>query len=211
MAYGLRRGRFKNAYEFVNLGALKMSTLYNIRIVQCMGKIFCVEIQRYTLKYYTKYLIHTMKDVWFVNWWKFKSPLAYKLSIYWAGSNTGHLIWIELTRSVNFHTNLDYSVSKGPFELCSVSSGFVLLSFSRSTTKLSICQTYSSNTALACRETPILDEAVIGLVRHFQDRLGWSQKLRPGSWAARLNCHVHSYRSHGSQVADNWSIACGVY
>ena len=43
------------------------------RFFQCMGKIFCVEFQRYPLKFQTKYLAHTLKDVDFIHRWKFKS------------------------------------------------------------------------------------------------------------------------------------------
>ena len=43
------------------LRALKFSALYKNHIFQCMGKIFCVEFQRYPLKFYTKYLTHTLK------------------------------------------------------------------------------------------------------------------------------------------------------
>ena len=57
------RGHFKNAYEFVNLGALKFTTLYQNHIFQCMGKIFWVEFQRYPLKFHTKYRTHTLKNV----------------------------------------------------------------------------------------------------------------------------------------------------
>ena len=56
-------GHFKNAYELVNLRACKFSSLHTNRIFQCMGKIFCVEFQRYPLKFHTKYLTHTLKDV----------------------------------------------------------------------------------------------------------------------------------------------------
>ena len=56
-------GRFKNAYELLNLRALKIPMLYKNRIFQCMGKIFCVEFQRVPLKFHTKYLTHTLKDV----------------------------------------------------------------------------------------------------------------------------------------------------
>ena len=37
--------RLKNAYEFLNLRALKISMLNKNRIFQCMDKIFCVEFQ----------------------------------------------------------------------------------------------------------------------------------------------------------------------
>ena len=55
-------GRFNNAYELLNLRALKISMLYKSHIFQCMGKIFCVEFQRVPLKFHTKYLTHTLKD-----------------------------------------------------------------------------------------------------------------------------------------------------
>ena len=37
-----------------------------------MGKVFWVEFQRYPLKFHTKYLTHTLKDVQFIHKWKFK-------------------------------------------------------------------------------------------------------------------------------------------
>ena len=66
-------GRFKNTYALLNLRALKISHLYKNCIFQCMGMIFCVEFERYPLKFHTKYLTHTLKDVDFIHWWKFKS------------------------------------------------------------------------------------------------------------------------------------------
>ena len=66
-------GRFKNTYELLNLRALKISKLHKNHIFQCMGKIFCVEFQRVPLKFHTKYLTHTLKDVDFIHIWKFKS------------------------------------------------------------------------------------------------------------------------------------------
>ena len=66
-------GISKNAYKLVNLKALKFSTQYKSHIIQCMVKIFCVEFQRYPLKFHTKYLIHTLKDVKCVEKWGFKS------------------------------------------------------------------------------------------------------------------------------------------
>ena len=85
----LSGGRFKNAYQLLNLRAPKMSVLGKNCIFQCMGKIFCVEFQRYPLKFHTKYLIHTLKalkDVYFIQRWKFKShpsslPCPYRISI----------------------------------------------------------------------------------------------------------------------------------
>ena len=66
-------GRFKNTYELLNLRALKISLVNKIHIFQCMGKIFCVEFQRYPLKFHTKYLTHTLKDTIFIQHWNFKS------------------------------------------------------------------------------------------------------------------------------------------
>ena len=66
-------GRFKNAYELLNLRALKIPMLYKNRIFQCMSKIFCVEFQRVPLKFHTKYFTHTLKDVNFIERWNFKS------------------------------------------------------------------------------------------------------------------------------------------
>ena len=63
-------GRFKNTYELLNLRALKISKLHKNHIFQCMGKIFCVEFQRVPLKFHTKYLTHTLKDVDFIHIWK---------------------------------------------------------------------------------------------------------------------------------------------
>ena len=58
---------FKNAYELLNLRALKISMLYKNNIFQCMGTIFCVEFQRVPLEFHTKYLTHTLKDVDFIH------------------------------------------------------------------------------------------------------------------------------------------------
>ena len=66
-------GRFKNTYELLNLRALKFSYVNKIHIFQCMGKIFCVEFQRYPLKFHTKYLTHTLKDMIFMQFLNFKS------------------------------------------------------------------------------------------------------------------------------------------
>ena len=71
---GIRSGgRFKEAYELLNLRALKFSMLYEMYIFQCMGKIFCVEFQRVPLKFHTKYLTHTLKNTIFIQHWNFKS------------------------------------------------------------------------------------------------------------------------------------------
>ena len=64
-------GRFKNTYELLTLRALKLSPANKIYI--CMGMIFCVEFQRYPLKFHTKYHTHTLKDMIFIEHWNFKS------------------------------------------------------------------------------------------------------------------------------------------
>ena len=66
-------GHFKNAYELLTLRALKISMFHKRFIFQCMGKIFCMEFQRYPLKFHTKYLTHTLKDMTFIQHWNFKS------------------------------------------------------------------------------------------------------------------------------------------
>ena len=65
--------RFKNEYELLNLRAPKISMLYKNYIFQSMGQIFCVKFQSVTLKFHTKYLTHTLKDMDFIHRWKFKS------------------------------------------------------------------------------------------------------------------------------------------
>ena len=70
--------RFKNVcelynLELLNLRAFKISVLYKSHIFQCMCKISCVEFQRVPLKFHTKYHTHTLKDVYFILEWKFKS------------------------------------------------------------------------------------------------------------------------------------------
>ena len=53
---GGSRGCFQNAYELVldvDVRALKFS----------IGKIFCVEFKRCPLKFHTKYLTHTLKNM----------------------------------------------------------------------------------------------------------------------------------------------------
>ena len=69
------RGHFKNTYELFNLRvrALEFSPVEKIYIFQCMGKIFCVEFQRYPLKFHIKHLIHALKYMIFIQHWNFKS------------------------------------------------------------------------------------------------------------------------------------------
>ena len=72
------RWHFKNAYKLLNIMALKFS-LDKIQIFKCMSKIFYVEFQREPLKFHTKYLTHTLKDMIFIWCWKFKSSQIYEL------------------------------------------------------------------------------------------------------------------------------------
>ena len=53
---------FKTSPELLNLRALN-KTLNKTRIFQCMGEIFCIEVQRIPLKFHTKYITHTLKDM----------------------------------------------------------------------------------------------------------------------------------------------------
>ena len=54
-----------------------------------MSKIFCVEFQRYPLKFHTKYLTHTLKDVQCLEKWRFKSSQIYELvSVFETPPNT---------------------------------------------------------------------------------------------------------------------------
>ena len=70
---------FKNVSELVNLRAPKFSILNKNHLFQCMGKIFCVEFQRFPLKFHTKNLTHTLKDVYFIDKWQFMSSYIYEL------------------------------------------------------------------------------------------------------------------------------------
>ena len=49
-------GGFKNTLELLNLRALKISPVNKIHIFQCLDKIFCVEFQRYPLKFHKNIL-----------------------------------------------------------------------------------------------------------------------------------------------------------
>ena len=55
------------------LAMVHISMLYKNHMYQGMDKIFCVEFQRVPLKFHTKYLAHTLKDMDFIHRWKCKS------------------------------------------------------------------------------------------------------------------------------------------
>ena len=71
-------GHFRNTFELLNLRALKCSPVNKIHIFQCLGKIFCVEFQRYPLKFHTKYLTHTLKDMIFIQHWNYKPKMVWR-------------------------------------------------------------------------------------------------------------------------------------
>ena len=59
-------GRFKNTYELLNLRALKFPPVNKICILQYIGKICCVEFQRYPFTFHFRYLTHTLKGMIFM-------------------------------------------------------------------------------------------------------------------------------------------------
>ena len=61
---GRSGGHFK--IRLLNLRALKFSPVNKVDIFHCMAKIFCVEFQRYPLKFHTKFFTHTLKDAIFM-------------------------------------------------------------------------------------------------------------------------------------------------
>ena len=62
---------FKNAYELINLRALKILMLYKKLIFQCIwARYFVWNFKRVPLKFHTKYLTHTLKDVDVIHGWQ---------------------------------------------------------------------------------------------------------------------------------------------
>ena len=70
-------GRFKIAYDLLNLRDLKISMFYKKKISfnVWLRYIFRGEFQRCPLKFHTKYLTHTLKDVFFYSQVKITEPL----------------------------------------------------------------------------------------------------------------------------------------
>ena len=102
--------------KHLNLRALKLSCLNKIHIVHCMGNIFCVEFQREPLKFHTKYLAHTVKDMIFVQHWNFKNfknSHTYTYSSRWFH---WHLVICTWWQEAITWTNVDISI-----RLCSFS------------------------------------------------------------------------------------------
>ena len=73
------RGRFKNTYELLNLRVLKFLPTDKIYIFQCMVKIFCVDFQRYPLKFHTNLLPMHWK-IWFLYDIEISRALRFKSS-----------------------------------------------------------------------------------------------------------------------------------
>ena len=73
------REAFQNAYELLNQRSIKIQILYKNCIFPCMDEIFCVEFQRYPLKFHTNYLTHTLKDLYIIQIWKFKRSWIWEL------------------------------------------------------------------------------------------------------------------------------------
>ena len=87
-SWTMHRGRLKNAYELLNLRALKFSPVNKIHIFNCMSKIICVKFQRVPLKLHTKYLAYTLKDTIFIGYWnlrarRFKSSCTFLKRRFW--------------------------------------------------------------------------------------------------------------------------------
>ena len=57
------------------MGALNSSFHNKLHIFQCMGKIFCVECQRIPLKFYIKYLTHSLKDTILIQLYNLRAPI----------------------------------------------------------------------------------------------------------------------------------------
>ena len=59
-------GAFQKHFHAHESRSPSISLLNRIQIFQCIGKIFCVEFQGVPLKFHTKYLAHTLKDMFFL-------------------------------------------------------------------------------------------------------------------------------------------------
>ena len=78
ISWHLGGGGSKTLMRLLNLRTLKFSHVNKIYIFQCMSKIFCVEFQRYPLKFHTKYLTHTLKDIIFIQHCEILRALRFK-------------------------------------------------------------------------------------------------------------------------------------
>ena len=61
-------------------------------------KIFCVDFQRYPLKFHIKYLTHTLREIYFIASWKFKSSYIYELILFFWNSplRIVEAMWIQI-------------------------------------------------------------------------------------------------------------------
>ena len=67
------RGNFKNAYQLLILRALKNFNIVWKSFCSIYGWDILCRISNVPLKFHTKHLNHTLKDVWFIEQSKFKS------------------------------------------------------------------------------------------------------------------------------------------
>ena len=103
--YSGPEGCFINTYELLNIRVFKFSPVNKLYIFKCMGKIFCVEFQKYPLKFHTKYLTHTLKDMILCNtkilkalrvkssYASFKRPSVFYVLTSWLSHHVMHLWW----------------------------------------------------------------------------------------------------------------------
>ena len=72
--------RFRNVYRRLIWIVLNVLLLNNIRIFQCMGNIFWVEIRMFSLKLHAEYLVRILKDMVFIQCWTCSSYHVQKLT-----------------------------------------------------------------------------------------------------------------------------------
>ena len=93
---------FQNTYELVNLIAPKFSFRNKLHIIQCMGKVLCVEVQSVSLRFLTNYLILTLKDTILYNWkttaLRFKPSYAFRNSPWWTSNDLGTIYILQCCR-----------------------------------------------------------------------------------------------------------------
>ena len=75
--------------------------LHKNHILECMGKTFCVEFQRVSLKFHTKYLAHTLQDLDFIH----RLPTACDIltpADSWTRASDSYLLRLESCRNSYF-------------------------------------------------------------------------------------------------------------
>ena len=94
----------KHLYELLNPRALKISMSYKNRIFQCKDKIFCVEFQRFPLKFHQcrqKTLLVHQTFVWWTLYILYKFG---KFPIRHLGLAIGNVWWVRRFLPTLFHT-----------------------------------------------------------------------------------------------------------